>query len=60
MISLVSDEFKKVLTYKSPKETETNFSYVEYVKDEAELLEKFVEYVKKFLQIFSRLFFRRI
>ena len=47
MISLVSDEFKKVLTYKSPKEIETNLEYVEYVKDETELLEKFVEYVKK-------------
>ncbi len=47
MISLASDEFKKVLTYKSPKETETKLPYVEYVKDEAELLEKFVEYVKK-------------
>ena len=35
MISLVSDEFKKVLTYKSPKEIETNLEYVEYVKDEA-------------------------
>ena len=47
MISLASDEFKKVLTYKSPKETETKLPYVEYVRDEAELLEKFVEYVKK-------------
>ena len=47
MISLISDNFKKVLTYKSPKEIETNLEYVEYVKDEAELLEKFVEYVKK-------------
>ncbi|MBI2003909.1 hypothetical protein HYS72_00390 [Candidatus Pacearchaeota archaeon] len=47
MISLASDNFKKVLTYKSPKEIETNLEYVEYVKDEAELLEKFTEYVKK-------------
>src|SRR3989338_7613217 len=47
MISLVSDEFKKVLTYKSPKEIETNLEYIEYVKDETELLEKFCEYVKK-------------
>ena len=47
MISLVSENFKKVLTYKSPKEIEANLEYVEYVKDEAELLEKFVEYVKK-------------
>ena len=47
MVSLVSDEFKKVLTYKSPEEIKTNLPYVEYVKNEAELLEKFVEYVKK-------------
>ena len=47
MISLVSDDFKKVLTYKSPGETETKLPYIEYVKDEAELLEKFVEYAKK-------------
>jgi len=47
MISLVSENFKKVLTYKSPKEIEANLEYVEYVKDEAELLERFVEYVKK-------------
>jgi len=47
MISLVSDDFKKVLTYKSPGETETKLPYIEYVKDEAELLEKFVEDVKK-------------
>src|SRR3990167_2661315 len=35
MISLVSDDFKKVLTYKSPKEIETDLEYVEYVKDKA-------------------------
>jgi len=45
MISLVSDNFKKVLTWK--KTSEKKQSYVEYVKDETELLEKFVEYVKK-------------
>jgi len=44
MISLVSDNFKKVITWKKSK-SKTN--YVEYVKDEAELLEKFVEYVRK-------------
>ncbi len=44
MISLVSDNFKKVLTWKRcPKE----IPYVECFKNEAELLEKFVEYVKK-------------
>ncbi len=45
MISLVGENFKKVITWKktvSPKP-----SFVEYVKDEADLIEKFVEYVKK-------------
>ena len=45
MISLVSDNFEKVLTWK--KTSGKKQSYVEYVKDETELLEKFVEYVKK-------------
>ena len=44
MISLVSEDFKKVLTWKKSK---TKQNYVEYVEDEAELLEKFVEYVRK-------------
>lgn len=44
MVSLVSDNFKKVLTWKRTKNKQ---DYVEYVKDEAELLEKFVEYVRK-------------
>lgn len=44
MISLVSKNFKKVLTWKKiPKAPE----FVEFCKDEAEMLEKFVEYVKK-------------
>jgi len=43
MISLVSDNFKKVITWKKSK---TKQDYVEYVKDESELLEKFVEYVR--------------
>jgi DNA polymerase elongation subunit (family B) len=47
MISLVGDDFKKVITYKKDKETESKLSYVEYVEDEAELLEKFVHYVKE-------------
>ncbi|MFH1607795.1 MAG: DNA-directed DNA polymerase [archaeon] len=72
MISLVSDNFKKVITWKKPNEKQINatsvggiersrrsairgssketsgcLSYVEYVKDETELLEKFIEYVKK-------------
>jgi len=45
MISLVSDNFQKVLTWK--KASGKKPSYVEYVEDEAELLEKFVDYVKK-------------
>ncbi len=44
MISLVSDDFKKVITWKKTKKKINN---VEFVKDESELLEKFVEYVKK-------------
>jgi DNA polymerase elongation subunit (family B) len=44
MISLISENFKKVITWKKVKE---KMDFVEYVKDEAELLEKFVEYVKK-------------
>ncbi|GBE19730.1 DNA polymerase II [archaeon BMS3Abin17] len=44
MISLVSDGFKKVITWKTAHKKQ---DYVEYVKDEAELLEKFTEYVKK-------------
>lgn len=44
MISLVSENFKKVLTWKKSK---AKPDYVEYVKDEAELIEKFTEYVKK-------------
>ena len=46
MISLVSNNLKKVITWKkSEKTSEQNF--VEYVEDEAELIEKFTEYVKK-------------
>lgn len=43
MISLVGENFKKVLTWKKSPQTQ---SYVEHVKDEAELLEKFVRYVR--------------
>jgi DNA polymerase elongation subunit (family B) len=46
MISLVSENFKKVITWKG-KESRTNLPFVEKVKDEAELLEKFCEIVKK-------------
>jgi len=45
MISLVSDNFKKVLTWKKTSGKKPN--YVEYVEDEIELLEKFVEEIKK-------------
>ena len=44
MISLVSENFKKVLTWKKTKDKQ---SYVEYVDNEEKLIEKFVEYVKK-------------
>ncbi|MBM3228677.1 hypothetical protein FJZ20_02235, partial [Candidatus Pacearchaeota archaeon] len=44
MISLVSENFKKVITWKKSKNSK---NYVEFVKDEAELIEKFIEYVKK-------------
>lgn len=44
MVSLVSKNFRKVLTW---KKTNKSLNFVEYLKDEAELLEKFVEYVKK-------------
>jgi len=45
MISLVANNFKKVITWK--KSSEEKPSYVEYVKDEADMIEKFVEHVKK-------------
>ena len=44
MISLVSDKFKKVLTW---KKTPNPPSYVEYVNNETELIEKFCECVKQ-------------
>jgi len=44
MVSLVGENFKKVITWKKATSKQ---SYVEYVKDEAELLEKFTEYVRK-------------
>lgn len=45
MISLVGENFKKVITW---KKSPIKPSYVEYVKDEAELLERFVKHVRKF------------
>ncbi|MBR9702086.1 hypothetical protein GOV13_04135 [Candidatus Pacearchaeota archaeon] len=46
MVSLVGKNFKKVITWKKIEKGKPN--YVEYVEDEAELLEKFVEHVKEF------------
>jgi DNA polymerase elongation subunit (family B) len=45
MVSLVSDNFKKVITWK--ENSKNKIANVEYVNDEAELLEKFIENVKK-------------
>ncbi len=45
MVSLVGENYKKVITWKKSKNKPF---YVEYVKDEAELLEKLVKEVKKF------------
>jgi len=45
MISLVGENYKKVLTWKKSKEKP---SFIEYVKDEEELLEKFVKEVKEY------------
>jgi len=47
MVSLISENFKKVLTWKKANSKDKDLNFVEYVKDETELLEKFVEYVKK-------------
>jgi len=44
MISLVGDNFQKVITW---KKTETKQKYVEFVEDEKELLQKFCEYIKQ-------------
>ena len=43
MISLVGKDFKKVLTW---KKSPTEKKYVEFVKNEKELIEKFKEYLK--------------
>jgi len=44
MISLVGKNFKKVLTWKDCRKKQ---DYVECFKDEAEMIEKFCEYIKK-------------
>jgi DNA polymerase elongation subunit (family B) len=46
MVSLVGKDFKKVITWK--KTNKSKPGYVEYVKDEAELLETFVKNVREF------------
>lgn len=43
MISLVGENFKKVLTWKASEKLD----FVETFKDEAEMLERFIEYIKK-------------
>lgn len=45
MVSLVGKNFKKVISWK--KSPDSKLEYVEYVKDEIELIEKFVEYVRE-------------
>jgi DNA polymerase elongation subunit (family B) len=47
MVSLVSENFKKVITWKTSSDSMNKLDFVECVKDEKELLEKFVEYVRK-------------
>ncbi len=48
MISMVSDKFKKVLTWKGELKKNSEMSkHVEFVKNEKELLEKFCEVVSK-------------
>lgn len=47
MISLVSDNLKKVITWKKLASDKEKPDYVEYVKDEAGLIEKFTEHIKK-------------
>ena len=51
MVSLVGNNFKKVITWKKAKSkselAQKTHDYVEFVKNEAELLEKFVFYVRK-------------
>ncbi|MEK6936308.1 MAG: DNA-directed DNA polymerase [Nanoarchaeota archaeon] len=44
MISLVGNDFKKVLTWKH----KSNQDYVEHYKDEADMIEGFIKHVKKY------------
>lgn len=47
MISVVGKDFKKVLTWKQVKEPKNSLDFVEYYKDEADMLESFSETIKK-------------
>jgi len=47
MVSLASNKIKKVITWKKLSNEKNKPPYVEYVKDEGELLEKFTKEVKK-------------
>jgi DNA polymerase elongation subunit (family B) len=47
MVSLVSENFKKVITWKKAKTGSKKKDFVEYVEGEAELIKKFISYVKK-------------
>jgi DNA polymerase I/DNA polymerase-2 len=47
MVSLVSEKVKKVITWKKLSNEKNKPSYVEYVNNEGELLEKFTEEIKK-------------
>ncbi len=47
MVSLVGENFKKVITWKTNAGKKPGLDYVEVVKNEAELLEKFVYHVRK-------------
>lgn len=47
MVSMVSENFKKVITWKKALDSAKKPDYVEYVKDEADLIETFVSYIKK-------------
>ncbi len=47
MVSLYGKDFKKVITWKKFSEKkDASLPYVEYVKDESELIEKFTHYVR--------------
>jgi DNA polymerase I/DNA polymerase-2 len=48
MISLFGENFKKVLTWKGKDENPSKKTFVEKFKDEKEMLEAFVRYIKQF------------